>query len=456
MSGTLPIVKLDDLWTWDESSVPHYLVGDSLKNYSRHRGHPETLLCHDMKGGYLEEEKVDGSEIMESSSPFTLFHWWYVDIFVYFSHNFITIPPVGWINQAHMHGVIVLGTLITEHVGGADLCKKFLKSEDCVMKTVQKLVDIAVKYNFEGWLINIENEIKSDCLPHLELFLMKLTERMRSAIGEQSRVIWYDAVTVDGELKWQNELNDKNQKWFDITNGIFLNYTWKVKQLCESSIRAKYRCRDIFVGVDCFGRGCHGGGGWNSHEAFMYPRQYNLSVALFAPGWIAETLPHRDLIVNSFRFWDRLIAFVWPHPLSTLPIETDFNHGYRQEKNSKYYTLTAAKLQPHYLASGVFPKVGGTHIILPGPALYRLFTTNLLLNGIYRVVADSSSKLQLVIWKNKCCDENENEMVQIENEDAEGIWNFRVENERIVGIGVISSDSAVLRSFAFRRITATS
>lgn len=131
----------------------------------------------------------------------------------------------------------------------------------------------------------------------------------------------------------------------------------------------------------------------------MYLRQNNLSVALFAPGWIAETMPYRDIVVNSLRyvifsiiaylfrcidclflaafffvtfilfprrkkmhfnwsislfylqkllketypseiywlnnfkflvrFWDRLIAFIRPHPLTKLPIDTDFNFGYK-------------------------------------------------------------------------------------------------------------------------------
>ncbi|EJW84612.1 glycosyl hydrolase family 85 protein [Wuchereria bancrofti] len=375
MLTTCPITDLHQLWNWDEN-IPHCLIGNSLENYTRHRNCPETLLCHDMKGGYLDEERLDGCEVTDSTAPFMFFHWWYIDIFVYFSHHFVTIPPLGWINQAHMHGVIVLGrsstrslflvkaidqsnsnessielnrenvpilpridhiarTVITEWHSGADICKEFLKNEDGVTKTVQKLVNIAVKYNFEGWLINIENKIEAESIMYLDLFLRMLTNEMRQTVGERSRVIWYDSVTIDGELKWQNELNDKNQRWFDITDGIFLNYIWNVKQLSTSAIRAKHRHRNIFVGIDCFGRGCHGDGGWNCHQAFMYPRQNNLSIALFAPGWIVETMPSREIIINSLRFWDRLVTFVRPHPLTTLPIDTDFSFGYQYRDTCK-------------------------------------------------------------------------------------------------------------------------
>lgn len=42
-------------------------------------------------------------------NPYTFYHWQYVDIFVYFSHHVVTVPPVGWTNAAHRHGVCVLG-----------------------------------------------------------------------------------------------------------------------------------------------------------------------------------------------------------------------------------------------------------------------------------------------------------------------------------------------------------
>lgn len=49
---------------------------------------------------------VQGSE---KHDEYRFFHWGGIDTFIYFSHKFITIPPVGWINAAHRHGVKVLG-----------------------------------------------------------------------------------------------------------------------------------------------------------------------------------------------------------------------------------------------------------------------------------------------------------------------------------------------------------
>lgn len=49
-------------------------------------------------------------------------------------------------------------------------------------------------------------------------------------------------------------------------DGIFLNYNWTERGLASSLILAKKenREKDVYVGLDVWGRGCPGGGGFNS------------------------------------------------------------------------------------------------------------------------------------------------------------------------------------------------
>lgn len=47
----------------------------------------------------------------------------------------------------------------------------------------------------------------------------------------------YDSVTKDGDLNWQDQLNGKNKPFFDLCDGIFVNYTWKV---CISNNRLTF------------------------------------------------------------------------------------------------------------------------------------------------------------------------------------------------------------------------
>jgi len=80
-----------------------------------------------------------------------------------------------------------------------------------------------------------------------------------------SQVIWYDSIIVTGQLKWQNSLNQYNQVFFDACDGIFLNYIWNDWMLASSkSLAGENRATQVYVGIDVFGRGCFGGGGYNS------------------------------------------------------------------------------------------------------------------------------------------------------------------------------------------------
>ena len=63
-------------------------------------------VCHDMRGGYLEDRFFDGCTNI-ADEPYRLVHWALIDTWIYFSHNFITIPPWGWIQAAHSDGVKV-------------------------------------------------------------------------------------------------------------------------------------------------------------------------------------------------------------------------------------------------------------------------------------------------------------------------------------------------------------
>jgi mannosyl-glycoprotein endo-beta-N-acetylglucosaminidase len=49
---------------------------------------------------------------------------------------------------------------------------------------------------------------------------------MHAAI-KSSLVIWYDAITTEGKLEWQDNLTALNCPFFRACDGLFVNYTWK-------------------------------------------------------------------------------------------------------------------------------------------------------------------------------------------------------------------------------------
>ncbi|XP_046734350.1 cytosolic endo-beta-N-acetylglucosaminidase isoform X1 [Diprion similis] len=272
---------------------------------------PKTLVCHDMKGGYLDDRFIFGSDAHDS---YVFYHWSGVDSFIYFSHHLVTIPPYGWINAAHTHGVKVLGTVITEWKDGERIWKEIFSSEAEIKRFADALVSLATFYKFDGWLVNVENKIDEDDVDKLIFFVKYLTDNIHAAI-EGSEVIWYDSVTMKGELKWQNELNDLNKCFFEVCDGIFLNYNWTDSGLASShnNAVAGNRVRDIYVGLDVWGRGCPGGGGFQSEYALRKIREHDLSVAIFAPGWTHEYFGPTIFVDTENLFWAQLFSYLYIH-----------------------------------------------------------------------------------------------------------------------------------------------
>lgn len=101
------------------------------------------------------------------------------------------------------------------------------------------------------------------------------------------------------------------------------------------------RVRDIYVGLDIWGRGCPGGGGFNSAhvsfssshiniylhticcifdglayenlQALQRIRNQDLSVAIFAPAWTFEYFGPKTFPRIENIFWAQLMEFLYIH-----------------------------------------------------------------------------------------------------------------------------------------------
>ncbi|XP_075418425.1 cytosolic endo-beta-N-acetylglucosaminidase [Tenrec ecaudatus] len=312
---------------------------------------PRTLVCHDMMGGYLDDRFIQGSSARQ---PYSFYHWQYIDIFVYFSHHMVTIPPVGWTNAAHKHGVCVLGTVITEWTDGAKLCEAFLAGDERSYRAVaDQLVRLAQFFRFDGWLVNIENSLSTAAVGNTPGFLRYLTRELHRAVPG-GLVLWYDSVVHSGQLKWQNELNDSNRIFFEACDGFFSNYNWREKHLERMVAQAGARRADVYVGVDIFARSDVVGGRFDTHKSLELIRKHGFSAALFAPGWVYECLEKNDFFQNQDRFWSLLERYLPTHSLCSLPFVTSFCLGlgtrrvcYGQEVDAgPWYHLSAQQPQP--------------------------------------------------------------------------------------------------------------
>ncbi|GIL62379.1 hypothetical protein Vafri_16601, partial [Volvox africanus] len=290
-------------------------------------GRPRLLVCHDMMGGYLEDRLVQGSA---NPGFFRLWHWDQIDVFIYFSHHLVTLPPPGWISAAHRNGVRVLGTFITEAWEDGRLrCEALLASPAAARHTADILTSLAAYHGFEGWLVNVENGLRRELVPNLITFVGHLRARMAAVVGPHALVVWYDAVTSDGRLAWQNGLTPLNAPFFDAADALFVNYTWGEAAPAAVAAAAGSRAADVFMGIDVFGRGSYGGGKDNCPVALSAARSEGLSAALFAPGWVYEEFPRDSFEQRQEAFWAGIRAVWGPRPalLQRLPLVTCFNGG---------------------------------------------------------------------------------------------------------------------------------
>ncbi|XP_063699519.1 cytosolic endo-beta-N-acetylglucosaminidase [Culicoides brevitarsis] len=324
----------------------------------------EILVCHDFKGNYREDSYISEASKWDG---YRFYNWYGIDIFCYFSHDLVSVPTLQYINAAHKHGVAVLGTFIAEFAPGRLIMEKVLESREKVEQIADSLVLVAKYCGFEGWLMNIECPIEKEKVPLLVEFLEYLTARVRLEIPN-GRVIWYDSVTIDGNLLWQNQVNSKNLIFFEKSDGIFLNYNWSDQQMQRtlSEVERFNRFKDVFVGIDVFGRGQVAK--LQSHKTFQrIPEQF--SVALFATGWTLESIEvemkharqpmftqelNSRFLARDRLFWGQLWPMLTIYGPNQLPFYTSFcigsgefsNRLGMRVKRKPWFDLRKQEIQP--------------------------------------------------------------------------------------------------------------
>ncbi|KAF2660203.1 glycoside hydrolase family 85 protein [Lophiostoma macrostomum CBS 122681] len=265
----------------------------------------DILLCHDYSGNYRPYEAASGIGLDEES--YSCEQLQFVDSFIYFSHKLVCVPPPAWTNHLHRNGVKCIGTLLVEpQTKESDrlLERVFapnVEEGNPTFTLATKLASIAKHYGFDGWLINIEKPFSKDSWdPNvLQAFLAQLKEE----IGPDKSLIWYDAITINNKVDYQNSLTLQNILFAKSCSQVLTNYCWKEANARESkelSQRYDLLPTDIFFGVDVWAQNTtklthpritYGGGGTNTGVAVTELADMGLSVGVFAPAWSFEHFP---------------------------------------------------------------------------------------------------------------------------------------------------------------------
>ncbi|KAG9017383.1 hypothetical protein FRB93_007497 [Tulasnella sp. JGI-2019a] len=303
------------------SELDSDLPGKRLEEVQRFAGdrrttdslRPKLLVCHDYKGGYKDDP---------FNRSYTFNFWGLCDTLVYFAHHRVSTPPPSWVNTSHRNGTKILGTLIFEPdaeqdclnlLAGPALAAAYTSTATSVLESkisplsthyACALAQLACDRGFDGWLLNFECDLpqKEEQGRSLSLWIRRLKQELRERVGPHAEVVWYDSVTVQGQLAWQCQLNSLNLPWLLSADSMFLDYHWKITSPDVSTryfdsvamdLRFDKARRDIYFGIDVWGRGCHGGGGFQLHHAMDHiqpsAKGLGLSVAVFGPAWTWES-----------------------------------------------------------------------------------------------------------------------------------------------------------------------
>lgn len=227
----------------------------------------KVLLCHDYKGGYNEYESTRPVE--SQYEDYSCSYLQYVDTFIYFSHKLVCCPPASWVHLCHRNGVKILGTFVVEPQT-PDI-QRMLEHANGSYWLASQLKAIAEEYAFDGWLLNVEKCFPKDVpgrdsTSELVLFIQSL----RQELGDSKTLIWYDALTYDNKVKYQNGLTEKNLEFAKAAGTLFTNYKWTekdAKAATELAQKSGMKVEDIYFGVDMWAqnsgmkRVTYGGGG---------------------------------------------------------------------------------------------------------------------------------------------------------------------------------------------------
>lgn len=271
-----PIKSLAELQLWEGKNPEHQSripYSPSKKSSTK-----ELLVCHDCGSSNYK------NDIGPTSLPSTYryFHYMHTDMFIYFSHSRISIPPVSWTDTAHRNKTLMLGTFITENEEGTKENKKLSEN---INFYAQLLTNLMVYYGFDGYLINIE--AKSENPESILEFLETLTLLSHSS-NSYSKILWYDSMDLNGEIRWKSELNPGNLQFLQVCDGFFTDYHWKPGMPQKSAETAAGDQWKVYTGTDVYGRGTWGGGGYDTKIGVE--ESSCTSCAIFAPGWTWEKI----------------------------------------------------------------------------------------------------------------------------------------------------------------------
>ncbi len=281
-------------------------------------------------------------------------HWQYIDKLIYWGGSAaegIIVPPTAEVTDAaHRNGVQVLGTIFfppNAYGGKIEWLDDLLLKESQRFPVADKLIEMAEYFNFDGWFINQETD--GSTKKHADL-MIDFIEYIKE--NSDLYIMWYDAMTIEGNMDWQGQLNNKNHAYIqsdkNISNSMFIDFRWErtPNSLLNTNIYALNKNIDpynLFAGIEINGDGKVNEVPYSNIIREGEPA--TTSIGLFNPDLIySSSNSPLEYYERENNFWTgimndprntELIA-EWPgaahivkarSPITKLPFVTHFNTG---------------------------------------------------------------------------------------------------------------------------------
>ncbi len=281
-------------------------------------------------------------------------YWQYTDKLVYWGgsagEGLILAPKAAVIDAAHRSGVPVLGTLFFPPVvygGRIGWVRDLVQRKGDTFPVADKLIEAAKYYGFDGWFFNQETAGGDATLASDLRDLLKYMQRK-----SRLHIMWYDAMTMDGNVRWQGALNAVNQMFFQepnapaVSDTMFLDFRWRPARLTASRSLAQSLKRDpydLYAGVDVEANGYNSRVDWPA----IFPEEQPgvVSLGFYRPDWtFNQAKDEADFARRDNRFWigpngdpaNTQTAEAWKgvahyipetSAITRLPFVTNFNTG---------------------------------------------------------------------------------------------------------------------------------
>lgn len=329
----------------------------------------------------------------------TFSYWQYVDTLVYWggsSGEGIIVPPSPDVTDAgHKNGVKVLGTVFfpqDAHGGKIEWLDDFLVKDDSgSFPMVDKLIEVADIYGFDGWFLNQETEGNEEgylTVEHVQQF-KEFVKQFKEKSADLE-IVYYDSMTKEGKIDWQNALTDENISFLKdddgkaVSDSMFLNFWWTEDKLAADELLKSSAAvaeeneidpYSLYAGIDIQSDGFTTPIRWDLFEKTQ--NSTYTSLGIYCPNWAyteagdmedffsrenalwvnSKGDPSADISYSSNIQWRGISTYaVERSAITSLPFITNFNmgNGYSFFKNGEqiskldWNNRSLSDIQPTY------------------------------------------------------------------------------------------------------------